>query len=95
MKIAENTTITISIVVVLLGFVVSGTAFVSRMHVRSEQQEQEIARLHETILAESRLKWTRINDLETRLSRIEGKLTSIEKWCKEIVEDIRERRQRR
>lgn len=82
---SENTAISLG----LVGVVVSLSVFINTIYVENRQQAIEIQHLQAIIEADSKLKWQHINDLNERLSRIEGRLGKIEKWCDEIVQDIR------
>jgi hypothetical protein len=84
----ENTAVSVG----LMGVLISLSVFVNTIYVENRQQAIEIERLHALIQADSKLKWQHITDLNERLSRIEGRIGKIEKWCGEILEDIRERR---
>jgi hypothetical protein len=65
--------------------VISLSAFVTTIHVRTERQERDLEKLQQMLTDRAINQYSRMNDLDQRLSRIEGSLNRIEKWCEEIL----------
>jgi DNA-binding FrmR family transcriptional regulator len=79
--ISEKSAISVSMVVLLIGIAM----FIARLHSQNEQQQAEIQELKQIITERAIRQEDRLNDLDRRLSRIEGQLQKIEKWCQELI----------
>jgi hypothetical protein len=93
----ENTAVSVG-VLCLMG---SMTFFGASLYVQNQHQEAELLRINQLLSSVGRdqgminiRQYDRISDVDQRLSRIEGRLVTIEKWCQEIVEDMRMRKKK-